>query len=165
MKNFITLNVLLLLLIASIANASITADKVLVEKKKRLMILLKNGEPIKAYKIALGRNPVGPKERAGDGRTPEGTYFLDFRKTHSKFYKSLHISYPNADDLEKAKRRGVSPGNAVMIHGLPKAFEDLGEFHTVTDWTRGCIAVSNREIDEIFQMLPRNVPVPIEIRP
>jgi len=146
--------------------SKITSDKVLVEKSKRLMTLLKNGVPIKTYKIALGSHPIGPKERAGDEKTPEGIYFLDFRSTNSKFYKSLHISYPNADDLSKARKHGIiSPGSDVMIHGIPKGFEDVGEFHAVKDWTRGCIAVSNREIDEIFRILPENTAVPIEIRP
>lgn len=138
-------------------------DRVVVIKKERLLELYKDGEVVKTYKVALGRQPVGPKERAGDDRTPEGTYYLNWRNAHSKFHRSLHISYPNAEDRLKAKSLGVSPGSDVMIHGLPKGYGDLGEWHRTYDWTKGCIAVTNSEIDEIWKLVPDGTP--IEIKP
>jgi murein L,D-transpeptidase YafK len=139
------------------------ADKVVVIKGERLMMLLKNGEILKTYKVALGRNPVGQKMRQGDKKTPEGTYYLDWRTDHSKFHRALHISYPNAADIRKARALGVSPGSSVMIHGLPDGFGDLGEMHRTIDWTKGCIALTNEEIDEIWRLVP--VGTPIEIKP
>ncbi len=141
----------------------IQADKVVVIKKKRVMLLMKNGTVLKKYRVAIGRNPVGPKIRLGDGRTPEGAYILDRRNPNSRFHRSIHISYPNADDLERARENGVAPGRAIMIHGLPKDYEDVGELHTVTNWTRGCIAVTNAEIDEIWSLVADGTP--IEIKP
>jgi len=139
------------------------ADRVLVIKNEKRMVLMNNGEIIKSYRVALGRNPAGPKIRQGDCRTPEGRYVLDHRNSHSRFYRSIHISYPNSDDIAGAKKRGVNPGEGIMIHGLPKGFEDLGDVHAGRNWTKGCIAVSNEEMDEIWAMVPDGTP--IEIRP
>jgi murein L,D-transpeptidase YafK len=141
----------------------IHADKVVVIKKKRLLLLFKDGEILREYRVAIGRNPVGTKTRQGDNKTPEGEYILDRRNPHSKFYRSIHISYPNADDINRAQKNGVAPGNDIMIHGLPRNYGDVGALHTVTDWTRGCIAVTNAEIDEIWSFVPDGTP--IEIRP
>lgn len=126
-------------------------------------MLLKNGEILKTYKVALGRNPIGQKMQRGDKKTPEGTYYLDRRTANSKFHRALHISYPNAADIRKARALGVSPGSDVMIHGLPKGFDDLGETHRTIDWTKGCIALTNDEIDEIWRLVPDGTP--IEIKP
>ncbi len=139
------------------------ADKVLVLKKEHRLLLLKNGDILKSYKVALGRQPDGQKICQGDCRTPEGTYFLDHRNAHSKFYRSIHISYPNTRDMTSAKKRGINPGKDIMIHGLPKGFEELGELHTERDWTKGCLAVTNAEMDEIWRLVPNGTP--IEIRP
>ncbi len=144
--------------IASLAGV----DKVVVIKKERLLELVKNGEVIKSYRVALGRHPVGPKEYAGDDRTPEGTYYLNWRNPHSRFHRSLHISYPNAEDRLKAKALGLSPGSDIMIHGLPKGYGDLGEWHRTFDWTKGCIAVTNSEIDEIWKLVPDGTPIVIK---
>jgi murein L,D-transpeptidase YafK len=138
------------------------ADRVVVRKKEGIMLLLKNGETLKSYRVALGREP-GPKNRQGDNRTPEGTYVLDSRNSRSRFYRSLHISYPNAADISAARKHCVNPGRDIMIHGLPKGFEDLAEYHTDRNWTKGCIAVSNAELDEIWRLVPNGTP--IEIRP
>jgi murein L,D-transpeptidase YafK len=127
------------------------------------MILMNNGEILKSYRVALGRQPAGRKIRNGDFRTPEGKYILDYRNSKSRFYRSIHISYPNSDDLADAKKRGVNPGNGIMIHGLPRGFEDLGDVHMKLNWTKGCIAVSNEEMDEIWAMVHDGTP--IEIRP
>lgn len=139
------------------------ADRVLVLKNERRMILMNNGAILRSYKVALGRQPIGRKIRQGDGRTPEGKYFLDHRNARSRFYRSIHISYPNCRDIANAKKRGVNPGEGIMIHGLPRGFEDLADVHTQRNWTKGCIAVSNKEMDEIWAMVPDGTP--IEIRP
>lgn len=139
------------------------ADKVVVFKSDRLLLLLSNGETIKTYKVALGRHPIGQKMRLGDKKTPEGNYYLDWRTAKSKFHRALHISYPNATDIQKARARGVSPGSDVMIHGLPSGYDDVGELHRTIDWTKGCIALTNDEIEEIWQLVPDGTP--IEIKP
>lgn len=138
-------------------------DKVVVVKSERVMQIVKNGAVIRSYQVALGQDPVGHKTRQGDKKTPEGAYLLDWRKARSEFYKAIHISYPNEADRMKARRNGVAPGGDIMIHGLPRGKEIVGELHSVIDWTRGCIAVTNEEMDEIWEMIPDGTP--IEIRP
>jgi murein L,D-transpeptidase YafK len=154
---------LLFLITATALSATPRADRVVVLKKDRTLILYSNGTELKRYKVALGGNPVGPKQRQGDSRTPEGTYMLDFRNEHSSFYKSLHISYPNPADRERARRAGVSPGGDIFLHGLPNGYGAIGAAHRLHDWTNGCIAVTNAEIDEIWNLVPNGTP--IEIRP
>src|SRR5580704_4267550 len=127
------------------------ADRVVVLKKERTLQLLNQGKVIKTYKVALGGDPVGPKTRQGDHKTPEGVYVLNFRNAHSQFYKSMHISYPNEHDQAEARRRGVSPGGDVFVHGLPNGYGAIGAAHRLKDWTDGCIAVTNEEIDEIWK--------------
>jgi murein L,D-transpeptidase YafK len=109
-------------------------------------------KPFRAYKISLGTNPSGHKKRQGDGRTPEGYYYLDWRNPKSQFRKSLHISYPNNSDLLRARRKGLDPGGMIMIHGQPRPnrYRELQEIISAEDWTQGCIAVSNLAIDEIW---------------
>jgi murein L,D-transpeptidase YafK len=138
-------------------------DKVLIEKKNRRLSLISKGEAIKTYKIALGGNPVGPKERRGDNRTPEGTYTIESRNRNSEYHLSLRISYPNAEDKRRAKALGVSPGGDIMIHGIKNGLSWVGGFHTAIDWTEGCIAVTNQEMEEIARLVPDGTPV--EIRP
>lgn len=133
---------------------TVKADKIIVEKSNRKLFLLSSGKIIKTYKIALGSNPVGHKIKQGDGRTPEGIYIIDYRNPNSKFHKSLHISYPNQKDKNNAKKLGVSPGGDIMIHGINKYFAWLGPLHRLLDWTGGCIAVTNAEIDEIWDLVP-----------
>jgi murein L,D-transpeptidase YafK len=139
------------------------ADKVLIEKKERRLTLLSKGEVIKTYKIALGGNPVGPKERQGDNKTPEGTYSIDSRNRHSAYHLSLHISYPNEKDKMRAKELGVSPGGDIMIHGIKNGDSWVGASHAEVDWTKGCIAVTDEEMEEIFKLVPNGTMV--EIRP
>jgi murein L,D-transpeptidase YafK len=139
------------------------ADRVVVLKKERTLQLLNQGKVIKTYKVALGGDPVGPKTRQGDHKTPEGVYVLDSRNAHSQFYKSIHISYPSARDRAAALEKGVSPGGDVFVHGLPKGYGWLGASHRAQDWTDGCIAVTNKEIDEIWLAVSNGTP--IEIRP
>ena len=139
------------------------ADKVLIEKKERRLTLLSEGEVIKTYKIALGGNPVGPKERQGDNKTPEGTYIIDSRNSNSGYHLSLHISYPNEIDRRRAKELGVSPGGNIMIHGIKNGLSWVGAYHAEVDWTKGCIAVTDQEMEEIYRLVPNGTTV--EIRP
>lgn len=142
---------------------TIRADRVLVIKHERVLRLYKDGKVIKRYKVALGGDPIGPKTRQGDHKTPEGNYVLDSRNAHSQFYKSIHISYPSPRDRAAARAKGVSPGGDVFVHGLPNGYGWVGPGHSVKDWTDGCIAVTNAEIDEIWQSVADGTP--IEIRP
>jgi len=118
---------------------------------------------VKTYKIALGGDPIGPKTRQGDHKTPEGIYILDRRNAHSQFHKAIHVSYPNDRDRAAARAKGVSPGGDVFVHGLPNGFGYVGAAHRLKDWTDGCIAVTNEEIDEIWKSVADGTP--IEIRP
>jgi murein L,D-transpeptidase YafK len=142
---------------------SMHADRVVVIKHEHLLQLYKDGRIIKSYKVALGGNPVGAKTRQGDHKTPEGNYVLDSRNSHSQFHESIHISYPNARDRTAARASGVSPGGDVFVHGLPNGYGWIGSEHRMKDWTDGCIAVTNEEIEEIWQAVPDGTP--IEIRP
>ena len=139
------------------------ADRVIIHKKARTMELMHAGQVIKTYKIALGGEPIGPKTRQGDHRTPEGVYVIDSRNAHSQFHRSLHISYPNAADKERARKLGVSPGGDIYIHGLPNGYGFIGAAHRARDWTDGCIAVTDQEIEEIWRLVDNDTPV--EIRP
>jgi murein L,D-transpeptidase YafK len=139
------------------------ADRVVVLKKERTLQLLSQGKVIKTYKVALGGDPVGAKTRQGDHKTPEGFYVLDSRNAHSRFYKSIHISYPSARDRAAVRQNHVSPGGDVFVHGLPNGYGWLGASHRARDWTDGCIAVTNQEIDEIWLAVADGTP--IEIRP
>lgn len=154
---------LVLLLAPAWAANSAQADRIIVYKAQRKMELLRDGKVIKSYKIALGSNPVGPKTRQGDHRTPEGVYRIDAKNAHSHYHLALHVSYPDAKDRERARKLGVSPGGDIMIHGLPDRYAYLGLLQSKYDWTDGCIAVSNSEIEEIWKLVP--VETPVEIRP
>lgn len=142
---------------------SAQVDRVLVLKKARILRLLDRGRALKEYRVALGGEPIGPKTRQGDHKTPEGMYVLDRRNAHSKFYRSIHISYPNTADRARARRLGISAGGDIMIHGLPNGYGWIGKEHRSRDWTDGCIAVTNEEMDEIWKAVPDGTP--IEIRP
>jgi murein L,D-transpeptidase YafK len=145
------------------ADAPPKADRILIVKSKREMTLFAQGKAIKTYKVSLGTQPVGAKERQGDHKTPEGNYVIDARVEHSRFHHALHISYPNQSDRERARKFGVNPGGAVEIHGLGDGVGWVGSLQRTVDWTDGCIAVTNSEIDEIWSMVP--VGTPVEIRP
>jgi murein L,D-transpeptidase YafK len=151
------------LLLALGEKPDIGVDHVIVYKHERRLVLLSQGKELKSYRIALGREPNGPKTRQGDHRTPEGSYVLDSRNANSHFYKAFHISYPNSKDIAAARELDVSPGGDIMLHGLPKEYAFVGKAHTLHDWTDGCIAVSNEEIDEIWKLV--RVGTPIEIKP
>ncbi len=139
------------------------ADRVLVEKSARQLTLLQNGKALKKYRVALGGVPVGAKEYEGDQRTPEGVYSIDFHKPDSDYHLALHISYPEQHDIDRAGAEGLSAGSDIMIHGLPNGRSWPGRFHRRIDWTAGCIAVTDFEIEEIYRAVPDGTP--IEIRP
>lgn len=147
---------------SGIRDPSQKADLIRVDKSKRRMELLRKGEVIARYRISLGANPKGHKQQEGDERTPEGRYVIDWRNPRSKFYKALHISYPNAQDRREAARRGVSPGGAIMIHGIPNGWGWAAAFLAPWDWTDGCIAVSDREMDEIWNAVRDGTPIEIQ---
>jgi murein L,D-transpeptidase YafK len=129
--------------------ANARADRLVVNKKERTLTLLDHGKLLKEYKVALGGDRVGPRTRQGDHKTPEGTYTLDRRNNHSQFYRSIHISYPSDKDRAHAHRLGVAPGGDIMLHGLPNHHGWVGSTHRAPDWTDGCVAVTNEDIDEI----------------
>ncbi|HTZ58875.1 MAG TPA: L,D-transpeptidase family protein [Acidobacteriaceae bacterium] len=138
--------------------AAATADKVLVMKSERKLYLLEDGKILKAYHVSLGGHPVGRKMREGDERTPEGEYVLDWHNPDSDYYRSIHISYPSAEDVARARRLGVPPGGDLFIHGQPNGFagKESG------DWTEGCIAVTDAEMDEIWRAVADGTPIEIK---
>jgi len=156
---------ILLLLIGMLAGeGNVTkVDQVLVVKSQRTLTLFSQGKVLRTYKVALGGSPVGAKDQQGDHKTPEGHYILDRRNAKSRFYKSIHISYPTEHDKQKASQHGIASGGDIMIHGLPNGFGWLGATHRTRDWTDGCIAVTNAEMDEIWELVQDGTP--IEIRP
>lgn len=142
----------------------IQADRIVVYKKKRELLLMRDGRVIRRYWVSLGFGPKGHKKQEGDGKTPEGVYTIDKRKPRSKFYKALHINYPNDEDKAQAKERGVSAGGELYIHGLGSSTVAwMGAAHVLTDWTAGCIALTDREMDELWTLVPDGTP--IDIRP
>ena len=139
------------------------ADKILIVKSKHTMTLMSHDHILKTYRVALGTVPVGAKEKHGDHKTPEGDYVINGRNPQSQFHLSLRISYPNAADQRRARKLGVSPGGDIMIHGLMPQYAWMGSTQSQDDWTDGCIAVSNSEMDEIWQLVP--IGTRVEIRP
>jgi len=142
--------------------SSANVDRVVVYKRERRLVLLSQRREVRSYKVALGGEPVGPKARQGDHRTPEGV-ILDSRNPNSHFYKAFHILYPNSKDVAAAERSGVSAGGDIMLHGLPKGYAWVKTAHVLHDWTDGCIAVTNEEMDELWKLV--RVGTPIEIKP
>ena len=139
------------------------ADSVVVEKRAHRLTLFHLGRPIRRYRIALGGQPVGDKVSAGDRRTPEGVFAVTERSAHSRYHLALRLSYPDARHQARADTLGVSPGTDIMIHGLPNGRTALGSRHRLADWTDGCIALTDEEIDEVWSTVP--VGTPVEIRP
>lgn len=142
-----------------------TIDNILVEKSARKLYLRQKDKNIKEYTIRLGPNPTGHKEQEGDGKTPEGKYIISGRNPKSAYHLSLRISYPNATDKSRAALKKISPGGDIMIHGYPNYAPNaiFDAVHKNYDWTAGCIAVTDKEIEEIWQLVPNNTP--IEIKP
>lgn len=149
-------------MIASRAHAE-KADLVIVSKAESRLYLERAGKQFASFKVAFGGNPHGHKQQEGDERTPEGKYVLDSKNPHSGYYKAIHVSYPNARDRASAKARGVSPGGQVMIHGQKNGFAWLGPIAQLFDWTNGCIALSNADMDVVWTAV--DVGTLIEINP
>ena len=163
-RRFISLTVSILLLsVLGFSTAKPQADLIVVEKAKRTMTLMSGDKVLKTYLVALGGHPVGAKERQGDRKTPEGNYVIESKNSHSQFHLSLRISYPNATDREHARKLGVNPGGDIFIHGLAPSFSSIGALHRKIDWTDGCIAVTDQEIEEIWKLV--QVGTRVEIKP
>jgi len=139
------------------------ADAVLVDKADRKLHLVIDGEAFRTFEIALGILPTGDKQYEGDFRTPEGEYLLDTRNPNSEYFLSIHVSYPNNQDMREARSKGLDPGGAIMIHGQPNEPTRSEAYYRTQDWTNGCIAVSNSDMIDIWLMTDNNTP--IEIRP
>ena len=142
---------------------SVTIDKIVVTKHKRTLDLISNNQIVKSYKISLGRVPKGQKEFEGDKKTPEGLYCINDKNSQSGYHKNLGISYPNEHDIKHAGLIGKNPGGLIKIHGIRNGFGWIGRFHLLFDWTLGCIAMTNKEIDELYENI--KVGTPIEIKP
>ena len=138
------------------------ADRVVIKKSERKLYLMSGAEVMRAYDIALGLVPEGDKVREGDFRTPEGSYYLTNRLLDSDYFLAIQVSYPNIEDLSKARRLGVSPGGQIMIHGQPNEPNRSDAYYERTDWTNGCIAVSNAAMVDIWQLTTANTPITIE---
>jgi len=147
----------------AMADEQFLADSVLVDKSERKLYLLREGIKYREYSIALGPRPRGHKLHAGDERTPEGRYILDFKTEKSDFYKAIHISYPNEQDIKRASDIGAAPGGSIMIHGMPNNTTLPPELVQMFNWTDGCIAVTNQDMDEIWSAIKPGTP--IDIRP
>lgn len=139
------------------------ADLIVVRKSERRLYLMQRGEVLRSYRVALGLQPEGPKERAGDFRTPEGRYLLTRRNPRSDYFLSIQVSYPNDQDLRRAHHQHVDPGGAIMLHGLPNNLRHPLEYYAKSDWTDGCIAMSDSDMVELWMMTQDNTP--IDIRP
>ena len=138
-------------------------DLVRVDKSDRELTLMSQGTVVATFPIVLGGNPIGHKQQEGDQRTPEGRYVLDFKKQDSAFFRAIHISYPNQTDIQRAQAAGVNPGGAIMIHGQKNGLGWLSAVSQRFDWTDGCIALSNKDMQRVWSLV--RVPTVIEIAP
>lgn len=137
------------------------ADRIVVKKKERRLLLYKDDVTLASYPVNLGRQPRGHKREQGDSRTPEGRYVIDWRKANSDYHLALHVSYPNAVDSNEAEKRGVHPGGNIMIHGLPNWYAGPDDLFSFRDWTDGCIALNNRQIEIVWAVVPEGTPIEI----
>ena len=139
------------------------ADAVLVIKSEKRLYLLNKGWQFASFRVTFGADPVGHKQAQGDEKTPEGQYILDYKNRNSKFYKSIHVSYPNAQDRKNARRLGVSPGGDIMIHGQANGYGWASPLVQFFSWTNGCVALSDKDMDKVWTAVDPGTP--IEIRP
>ncbi len=137
------------------------ADRAVLRKAERRLYLYKDGAVLRSYRAALGLMPSGVKQRSGDFRTPEGVYRLTRRNTHSDYFLSIQVSYPNAEDLQRAQRYGWDTGGSIMVHGLPNVLRHPPDYYSTTDWTDGCIALSNADMVEFWLLTPDNMTIEI----
>ena len=159
----VLVTIIVLLLFLGMAHCEQTADFVLVIKNESRLYLIHEGREFASFKVAFGSNPKGHKQEQGDMRTPEGRYLLDYKISNSSYYKAIHISYPNADDRESARKHGADPGGDIMIHGQRNGYEIFSLFTQLFNWTNGCIALNNRDMDFVWNAVKPGTP--IEIRP
>ncbi|MAD46915.1 MAG: hypothetical protein CMH98_18130 [Oceanospirillaceae bacterium] len=152
---------LLVILIPSACFAREKAERVVVDKSERLMILYSTDKELARFSISLGGSPEGHKTQEGDQKTPEGVYLLDYKKEDSAFYRAMHISYPNPQDVRQAAARKVSPGGMIMVHGQKNGLGWLAPLTQLFDWTDGCIAVTNSEMDTFMSLVDAGTPVEI----
>jgi murein L,D-transpeptidase YafK len=155
--------VLAFFLVFGTAHSEQTADLFLVIKSESRLYLINDGTIFGSFHVAFGSNPKGHKQQQGDQRTPEGRYILDYKNSNSKFYKAIHISYPNAKDRQNARKLGVDPGGDIMIHGQKNKYSFFSAIVQRFNWTDGCIALSNRDMDIVWKAVKPGTP--IEIRP
>jgi murein L,D-transpeptidase YafK len=139
----------------------IYADKIVVVKSTHTMTLYAAGKVLKVYPVSLGPSPKDAKQRRGDHHTPEGNYVIDSKNANSHYHLALHVSYPNAEDRARAKKLGVDPGGDIMVHGLPPEWAWLSHAQEIGDWTDGCIALTNAEMDEVWKLVPAGTPIEI----
>lgn len=145
----------------ALATPLLAADRVVVHKAARRLELYRKGALLRVFPVALGFEPVGSKRRQGDGRTPEGRYVVDGRWRTRRFGRALHISYPRPQDVRRARAAGVAPGGGIFIHGLPEGLGLIGSDHARFDWTNGCIAVTDEQLDEIWARVADGTPIEI----
>lgn len=138
------------------------AESVVVRKSERRLLLIRDGRVFRSYRVSLGLSPTGHKEREGDFRTPEGEYSLTRRNSHSDFFLSIQVSYPNEQDARRARAQGARPGGNIMIHGLPNVLRYARDRYLANDWTDGCIALSNEDMLEVWLFTQTNTPIRIE---
>jgi murein L,D-transpeptidase YafK len=141
--------------------ADARADRILVVKSRHELTLFSGEAVLRRYQVALSHGGPGPKRREGDLLVPEGPYTIAGRNPHSLFHLALRISYPEPRDIAAARARGEPPGGDIMIHGLPNGLGWFGALHRRTDWTAGCIAVTDAEIEEIWRVVPDRTPIEI----
>ena len=156
------LHLLLFLSLITATSAQSRIDQVVVLKRQHKLLLMSGNQVVKSYDVALGSGGLAPKRRQGDHRTPEGLYTIDYRNPASRYHLALHISYPQQTDMQRARQLGLNPGGDIMIHGLGPGFSWAGALQSHYDWTDGCIAVTDQEIEEIWRVVPDGTPVEIE---
>ena len=144
------------------AETVVKADRIVIEKTAHRMVLYRGDDILKSYQVALGGGGLDPKEREGDGRTPEGIYRITERKADSRFHLALRISYPDEKDKARAETQDVPPGSDIMIHGMRNGLGWLSPLNTWFDWTDGCIAVTNAQMNEIWDRVPVGTEVEIQ---
>ena len=137
-------------------------DRILVEKSARKLSVFAGDKKLKSYRVALGRSPIGAKQQEGDMKTPEGPYRIDSRNPQSDYHLALHVSYPSDEDTARAAERGVNAGFDIMIHGIQNGGGWIGAFHRLHDWTAGCIALTDEEIEELWRVTPDGTPIEIQ---
>ena len=159
----VIIGALLALFLSGVVYSAEKADRVLVDKSESRLYLIRNNEVFASFRVKFGANPKGHKQQLGDERTPEGKYTLGYKNAGSSFYKSIHISYPNARDQEVARKLGVSPGGDIMVHGQPNGWGSYSPIIQLFNWTDGCVALKNRDMDIVWDAVEPGTP--IEIRP